>query len=132
MYHRATRLQTPLARARGLGSARDGVGRWISMRVSAVGNAFLILWFGWFVLKTAGMPYEDFRQTLGAPIHAVPMILCIVSAFWHATLGLREIVEDYIHCEPLKIAKLIGLYLCAFALAISCIFSVLLIALNPS
>lgn len=130
MHHRAARLQTPLARARGLGSARDGVGRWISMRVSAVGNAILVLWFGWFVMKTAGMGYEDFRATLGAPINAIPMILCVISAFWHGTLGLREIVEDYIHCEALKIAKLIGLYLCAFSLAIACIFSVLLIALG--
>lgn len=130
MNRNAARLQTPLARARGLGSARDGVGRWISMRVSAVGNAILALWFGWFVMKTAGMPYEEFRATLGAPVNAVPMILAVISAFWHATLGLREIVEDYIHCDALKIAKLIGLYLCAFALAISCVFSVLLVALG--
>ncbi|HRC27699.1 MAG TPA: succinate dehydrogenase, hydrophobic membrane anchor protein [Alphaproteobacteria bacterium] len=130
MYHRAARLQTPLSRARGMGSARDGVGRWISMRVSAVGNALLVLWFGWFVMKTAGMEYDSFRAALGAPINAVPMILCVLSALWHGTLGLREIIEDYIHCEALKIAKLIGLYLGAVSLAVACVFSILLVALG--
>lgn len=121
-------LLSPLARARGLGSARDGVGRWIALRVSAVANVLLLGWFLWFMSGAIGADYIQFTYRLGHPLHAVAMILFTLSAFWHAAIGLREIVEDYVGCEALRIAALIGLYLCLFALAAACVFSVIKIA----
>lgn len=121
-------IRTPLAQARGLGSARDGVGRWVALRVSAVANVFLLAWFAWFTLGAIGMDYTQITYRLGHPFNAVAMILFTMSVFWHAAIGMREIVEDYIACEGLRIASLIGLYMMIFALAILCIFSVLKIA----
>ena len=64
-------IRTPLARARGLGSARDGVGRWVALRVSAVANVFLIVWFVWFTLGAVGADYIQFSYHLGHPFNAV-------------------------------------------------------------
>lgn len=128
MSGRSQSIRNPLARARGLGSARDGVGRWIALRVSAVANVFLILWFSWFLCGAIGSDYIAFTDRLAEPFHAVAMILFTISMFWHAAIGLREIVEDYIGCEALRIAALIGLYMTFFALAAACVFSVLKIA----
>lgn len=121
-------IRTPLARARGLGSARDGVGRWVALRVSAVANVFLIAWFVYFTLGAVGADYVQFSYRLGNPFNAVMMILFTMSAFWHAAIGMREIIEDYVACEALRIASLVLLYMVIFALAVTCIFSVLKIA----
>lgn len=121
-------LRTHLAKARGLGSARDGVGRWVALRVTAVANVVLVAWFAWFLCGAIGADYIQFTYRLGHPVHAVAMILFVVSSFWHAAIGVREIVEDYVGCEALRISTLIGLYLVLFALAVTCVFSVLKIA----
>ena len=43
------------------------------------------------------------------------LALLIVAVFWHARLGLQELVEDYVHNPALKFASLLKLNLLAFA-----------------
>ncbi|HTG22910.1 MAG TPA: succinate dehydrogenase, hydrophobic membrane anchor protein, partial [Reyranella sp.] len=38
-------LRTPLARARGLGSAREGVHHWWAQRITAIALIPLVVWF---------------------------------------------------------------------------------------
>lgn len=124
------KMQTPLARARGLGSSRSAVGGWIRLRVWSVGLALLAPWFVWFVKSAAGLSHEEFIGLLARPLNAICMILFIIAAFAHATLGCREIIEDYFHLEWMKISKLVALYLFFFATGLGCVFSVLKVALG--
>ncbi len=121
-------IKTPLARARGLGAARGAVENWIKLRVTAVANVILSVWFLWFLSQTVGASHAEFTVKLADPRNAICMILLIISAFMHAVLGNREIVEDYFHNEYFKIFKLVGMYLFFFAVALACAFSVLKIA----
>ncbi|MEZ5814894.1 MAG: succinate dehydrogenase, hydrophobic membrane anchor protein [Alphaproteobacteria bacterium] len=121
-------MKTPLARARGLGASRSVVGGWIKLRVTAIANAILSVWFLWFLSQTIGASHAEFTGRLADPRNAICMILLIISAFTHAVLGNREIVEDYFHNEFFKITKLIGMYLFFFAVAAACVFSILKIA----
>ncbi len=122
-------IKSPLGRARGLGSARTGVDSWIRLRVTAVANILLAVWFVWFVKESVGMSHADFVAMLAQPINAIAMILLVIWMFFHASMGCREIVEDYVHHEGIKIFKLVGMYLFFFAVGLACIFSVLKIAL---
>lgn len=121
-------IKTPLARARGLGAARGAVDNWIRLRVTAIANTILSIWFIWFLAQNIGANHETFTQNLADPRNALCMLLLIISVFMHSILGNREIVEDYIHNEYFKIFKLVGLYLFYFALGAACFFSVLKIA----
>ncbi len=121
-------MKTPLARAKGLGAARGCVENWIKLRVTAIGNAILAIWFFWFLSGVIGASHADFTAALADPRNAIPMILLIISMLIHAMLGVREIVEDYFHNEFFKISKLVGMYLCFFALGVASVFSVLKIA----
>lgn len=121
-------LKTPLARARGLGSARSVVDGWIKLRVTSIASAVLSIWFVCFLAQVIGAPHAEFSALLAQPLNAVAMILLVVFSFYHAILGVREVVEDYVTCEYLKLAKLIGQYLFFFALGVACVFSVLKIA----
>ncbi|NCC23261.1 MAG: succinate dehydrogenase, hydrophobic membrane anchor protein [Alphaproteobacteria bacterium] len=117
--------KTPMARVRGLGSSRSAVPGWVRLRMTAIANVPLVAWFVWFAVQSIGASHAEFTALLGHPVNAVMMILFIVSVFWHAVLGSREIVEDYIHLEWFKAVKLIGMYLFFFAAAVTAIFCVL-------
>jgi succinate dehydrogenase / fumarate reductase membrane anchor subunit len=121
-------FKTRMARVRGLGSSRSTVGRWITLRLTAIANIPLSAWFIWFILQANNATHAEFTALLAQPVNTVCMILLIVSVYWHALLGAREIVEDYIQLEWFKLMKLIGMYLFFFAAAITSIYCVLKIA----
>ncbi len=86
---------TDLGRVRGLGSAKHGSHHWIMQRITAVGNLILVLWF---LITLALMPsydHETMVTWLSSPFVAVPMILLLVSVFWHLRMGLQVLIEDY-------------------------------------
>jgi succinate dehydrogenase / fumarate reductase membrane anchor subunit len=122
--------RTPLSRARGLGSAKHGVGQWISERVSAIALVPLTLWAVFGVLRLAANDYDFAVAWIGQPLNAVLMALTIAISFWHMHGGLRVIIEDYIHVALNKSAlMLINLFVCALAGALA-IFSILKVALG--
>lgn len=121
-------IKTPLARARGLGSARDGVEHWWMQRITAIANIPLVTWFVYSVVHLKGASYEAFTSWLALPVNAILMIFVVISVFYHAKLGAQVIVEDYVHNEGLKMIKLVGQKLFFFGAAVACIFSILKIA----
>jgi len=122
-------LKSPMARARGLGSAKSGLDHWLMQRITAAGNVILGIWFLWSIIAHGAMTYTDAILWLSEPHNAVLMILFVMCSFYHAVLGSQVVVEDYIHHEGFKLFKLLGQRLLFFAMAVACIFSVLQVAL---
>jgi succinate dehydrogenase / fumarate reductase membrane anchor subunit len=87
----------PLARARGHGSARDGVHHWFAQRASAVLLILLAAWLLYMVMTLAGADHATVRAFLAQPLNAALMILLLISLFYHAMLGLQVVIEDYVH-----------------------------------
>jgi succinate dehydrogenase / fumarate reductase membrane anchor subunit len=100
-------LQTPLGRARGLGSAKEGVSHWWTQRVTAIALVPLTLWFVVSLLGVAGADYETVVSWIAKPVNAVLLIALLISMFYHAILGLQVIIEDYVHHEGTKVASLL-------------------------
>jgi succinate dehydrogenase / fumarate reductase membrane anchor subunit len=122
------RIQTPLAKARGLGSAHYGVHHWVVQRVTAIAAIPLLFWF---VRSMLGMPdwsFTGFTTWQAQPLNAILMLLTIVTAFYHAALGMQVIFEDYVHGDGAKFTTLLVSNLLFFAAGTACIFSVLKIA----
>ena len=122
-------IKSPLARARGLGSAGHGSDHWMKQRITAIANIPLVLWLVYSIVSLKGASHAEFTSWLAEPVNAILMILLIISVVYHAVLGSQVVVEDYIHSEWFKTLKLIGNKLFFFALAVACIFSILKIAL---
>lgn len=122
-------IKAPLAKARGLGSAKEGVEHWMAQRITAIALIPLSIWFVFAVISQIGATHAAFITWLSQPLNAVLGILLVISALYHAILGAQVVVEDYIHCEWFKTLKLIGNKLFFFALGVACIFSILKIAL---
>ena len=122
-------LRTPFARARGLGSAKEGVSHWWWQRVSAVALVPLTLWFAVAVASMAGAGHAEVVAWIGSPIVATGLIMFSVTLIYHAVLGMQVVVEDYVHHEGVKLGMLVALKLAAIVLAIMAVLSILRIAL---
>jgi succinate dehydrogenase / fumarate reductase membrane anchor subunit len=122
------RLRSPLGRAIGLGSAKEGVEHWWAQRVSAVALIPLGLWFAASVVALAGADRAAVLAWLHAPVQAILAILLLIAVFYHAALGLQVVIEDYVHAEWLKVPSLVAMRLVSFGLAVAGIFAVLRIA----
>lgn len=90
-------LRDPLATARGLGSAKDGVSHWWLQRLTAIALALLTPWFIWFVVRQVGADQGQVRAAIASPVTASLLLSYVIALMWHARLGLQVVVEDYIH-----------------------------------
>jgi succinate dehydrogenase / fumarate reductase membrane anchor subunit len=91
------RLRTPLARVRGLGSARSGTEHFWRQRLTAVANVPLTVAFVVIVVSLLGRNHAYVVQTLGSPLVAMLMLLFIGSSIYHMRIGMQVIIEDYVH-----------------------------------
>ena len=123
-------MRSPLGRAVGLGSAKEGVEHWWRQRLTAIALVPLALWFVVTLLAHVGGGYEQTVAWLGKPVPAILMIVLITTTFYHAALGLQVVVEDYLHQEWVKLGTLVALRLACFVLAVAGIFAVLRVALK--
>lgn len=125
MGHRTFR--SPLAHAIGLGSAKTGSRHWLAERVSAVALVPLTLWFVASVITHTRSDYADFISWLRTPLATICMILLLLVLFHHTALGLRVVIEDYVHSGA-KYAAVIAVRLGCYGVAATGIVAVLRIA----
>ena len=126
----AADLQTPIKRARGLGSAQSGTHHFIVQRVTALALIPLVVWIVYFVLAVLHADYAQARAMVHAPLNAVLLVAFVIAAFWHAKLGLQVVVEDYVHTRWLEITSQLAItFLCALG-ALACILAIVRIALG--
>ena len=123
------RMETPLGRARGLGSAEAGAEHWWHERLTAFSTYLLFVWFIASLLRLPDLDHRTIALWLTSPLAAVPMILLIVSTFWHLKLGLQVVLEDYVHEEGSKLFWVTIVNFLALVGAVTALFAVLKIAL---
>ena len=121
-------MRSPLHRAQGLGSARTGFQHWWTQRVSAVALIPLTLWILASLLALAGSDYSTFILWLQSPLTTVLMVLLLIALFYHTSLGLQVVIEDYIHADWAKIPAVVATKLICLGLAVAGILSTLRIA----
>jgi succinate dehydrogenase / fumarate reductase membrane anchor subunit len=122
------RMRTSLSRARGLGSAKDGVEYWWIQRVTAAALIPLTVWFVTLLVSLAGSDYNTFIGWFRTPFVTIPMVLLLISLFHHMALGLQVVVEDYVHSDRVKIPVVVLMRLACFALAAAGLYATLHIA----
>lgn len=123
-------MRSPLGRARGLGSAKDGTHHFWVQRVSAVALVPLALWFVFSVARLSGGDFFIVRHWVHAPSVAVTLVLFIATALYHSMLGVQVVIEDYVGSEGAKIASLLLNKFLHAIVAVSAIFAVLKVALG--
>jgi succinate dehydrogenase / fumarate reductase membrane anchor subunit len=123
-------MRSPLGRVRGLGSARDGAREWWHMRLVSLALVPLSVWWVVSILAHAGTGYAGFVDWVREPVPAILLLLTVAATFFHIALGLKTVIEDYVHHELAKLAALVAVRFGCAALAGAGLFAVLRIALG--
>jgi succinate dehydrogenase / fumarate reductase membrane anchor subunit len=117
--------RTPLAKVRGLGSAKGGTDHFWMQRATALANVFLVAFLIWLLFTLAGADYATVKGTLGQPWVAIPLLLLVLSGVVHMRLGMQTVIEDYVHAEGAKVLALLLNTFFAILIGFTCAFAVL-------
>ena len=125
----STNLRSPLGRARGLGSAKEGLHHWWAQRVTAVALVPLVIWFVYSVAKLAS-GRTDFDLWLLSPINAAALALFIAVGVHHGVIGLQVVLEDYVPGHAARTVSILFVKLIGYGLAALALISTLIVTLG--
>lgn len=125
-------VRSPLGRARGMGSAKHGVGHFIAQRVTAMALIILLLWGAVSAIALAHGDYETAAVWLRSPVNAALAVLLAFAGFWHMSIGMRVIIEDYIQKTSTKGALLVLNIFVAWLGGALTILAILKVAFSPA
>jgi succinate dehydrogenase / fumarate reductase membrane anchor subunit len=100
-------LTTPLRQVLGAGPAGQGVHHWWLQRLTSLALVPLSIWF---VVSLVALPAFDHATVvawLGQSSSALLLVLLVLIGTWHSQLGLRVIIEDYVHSAGPKTLLLV-------------------------
>jgi len=119
------RYRNPLAVARGLGSASDGLGHWWKQRLTSIALVPLVIWFVVSMIGLAGQDRAHVLDWLHSPLHSLVFSLFLIVSLYHANLGLQKIYEDYVQVRWLQLSSRIATNFAAVLLAFAGVFALL-------
>ena len=125
MSNNANSIRTPLARVRHLGSAHAVTREVWRMRVTSVALVPLTIGFVWLVLSVVGKDYKTAREIMSGVMPSILMLLFIGVSVDHMKLGMKVIIEDYVHGEHSKTWTLLLNEFFCYAVGLACIYAVL-------
>ena len=118
-------LADDLRRVRYLGSARSGTTHNWHMRLTSLALVPLTVGFVWLVVSMVGRPYAEVYGVLSRPLPALLLLGFILSGVYHMQLGMRTIIEDYVHGEHVKDWCLAANLFFSAAVGMACVYAVL-------
>lgn len=66
-------------------------------RITGALNILFLAFLIWLVVNVAGAGRASFVATVANPVVALVLALLIVNVCMHMRIGMREIIEDYVH-----------------------------------
>jgi succinate dehydrogenase / fumarate reductase, membrane anchor subunit len=106
-------MATPLKRVRGLGAAHRGTETFWRQRMTAIANVPLVLFLILSIVTHIGAGYEEVHAYLARPLVALALLALVISAAIHMRIGLKEIIEDYVHGGMRVVAILLATFFTA-------------------
>lgn len=107
-----------------------GMEHWLKQRVTAIANVVLVPWFVVSLMMIVTGHYTGLSDMTKQPVNAIVMILLFINIFIHGTLGIRVVIEDYIHNKVTRYLLIIAFYFFSVTAIAVGIFSVLNIYFN--
>ena len=121
-------LRSPLGTVVGLGSAKSGVHHWWLQRLSSIALVPLTVWFTVSLLSLPALDHVTVVAWMAQSWTALLLILLVLVATYHSQLGVRVVVEDYIHNTGLRTLIVVTLTFTHAFLAVAGVFAILKVA----
>ena len=120
-------LRSPLGKVLGTGSAKEGVHHWWLQRLTSIALIPLSIWFVVSILSLPTFDHVVVIAWMSQTYTALFMILFVLVATWHSQLGLRVVVEDYVHGGSKTLTLVVITFIHA-VVAVAGVFAVLKVA----
>lgn len=113
-------------------SERHGAGEWTAERLSSLILIPLVLWALWSAAALSGGGYDGAMDWFANRVNAVLLAATLLIGLWHTNMGLKVIVDDYIH-RPTSRGLLLGLIgLLCLVLAVASVFFITRLTLGSA
>jgi succinate dehydrogenase / fumarate reductase membrane anchor subunit len=113
-------------------SERHGAGEWMAERLSSLILVPLTVWGLWSAAQLAGGGYDGALIWFQSPVNAVLLAVTLLASLWHMNMGLKVIVDDYLHKPSTRGTVLVLIALVCLALAFASVFLIVRLALGSA
>jgi succinate dehydrogenase membrane anchor subunit len=120
-------LRSPLGKVLGTGAAKEGVRHWWLQRLTSIALVPFTVWFVVSLLSLPSFEHVTVISWIAQGWTALLLILFILVATWHSQLGVRVVVEDYVHGGAKTLTLVVITFIHAL-LAATGVFAVLKVA----
>ncbi len=100
-----------------MSSGLGGMTAWLAQRISAVYLALFLVFFLLALLFTGSWNYAEWRALMAQPAMITATLLFHISLLLHAWVGVRDVIIDYVHPLPWRLAVLAAVGAALLALA---------------
>ena len=96
--------------------AHYGIGDWLLQRLTAVLMAVYTVYAFWLVAWRAPVSQAEWKALLAGGFFRLFTMLFLAALLYHAWIGMRDILMDYVHATGLRLAlqAAVGLVLAAY------------------
>ena len=97
--------------------AHYGLKDWLAQRITALFMAAYVIVFVGILLACAPRQYADWRALFSSQWMRIATLVFFISLFWHAWIGMRNILMDYAKPTGVRLALeiAVGLVLAGYA-----------------
>ncbi|GAA0640235.1 succinate dehydrogenase, hydrophobic membrane anchor protein [Brevundimonas lenta] len=113
-------------------SEREGAGEWKAERLTSLILVPLALWAFASAWTVSGAGYDGATGWFRSPVNAILLAATLLISIWHMWMGLKVVVDDYIHKPSTRTALLGGIGLLCLALAFASVFFLVRLALGSA
>ena len=119
------KMRSSIAKAKNLGSSKSGHHHWWHQRLTSIFMVPLTIWNIFILACIVKKDMAESIELLSSPLTIVPLILFIIIAFYHASLGMRVVIEDYISCLYIRYTLIITIQFFCLVTVASAILALL-------
>lgn len=84
--------------------AHYGLRDWLIQRISAIVMAVYSLFIGGWLLLHPNVNYEAWTGLFASNVVRSLSLLFLLSVYYHAWVGVRDIVMDYVNCAHIRLS----------------------------
>ncbi|WCR56670.1 succinate dehydrogenase, hydrophobic membrane anchor protein [Rickettsia asembonensis] len=95
-------FKAEIVKAKNSGSAKSGSHHWLLQRVTGIILALCSIWLIYFTLTNKNNDINIIMWELKKPFNVVALLITVAILLYHAMLGMRVVIEDYVSCHKLR------------------------------
>jgi succinate dehydrogenase / fumarate reductase membrane anchor subunit len=106
-------------------STKTGSKSWLMQRISAIALIPLVIWLVLSVVQIIQDPVSYMPIFFAYPLNAFMSILFVAFSLYHGSLGIKEVIEDYVQSKIKKHFYIMLIHFLSIVTAVAVIVAIL-------